>query len=342
MYKCLDKSFQNVPRCSSNISMIVGRFEKEMKHKKIALALILTLVLIPTPLLKAQETTETPDEEPFDPIIMNMIKTQAMERKQEMLNLFGEGPYSIDIENCIQNAHQAMEQAQNFEENNPQAAAQLYIRAMKQFRNALRKHMKENPELYDELDESTDTSSASDVIDEMPTREEIEASKEQLLNRFQERHRKQIQKMIENVEELEEDLSPQDAEKARQALMNTLEKTYRIQERIRNREFDEAIDDLDEATDSLDEELGELDDEAAGQMLKFMNRLEARIQKMIQIRNGKIEDGVDTSFEDEILKELEDKQNQMKHNYRENKRNNGGQSSQSNQGSQGKNGNGNN
>ena len=141
--------------------------------------------------------------------------------------------------------------------------------------------------------------------------------------------------MIENVEELEEDLSPQDAEKARQALMNTLEKTYRIQERIRNREFDEAIDDLDEATDSLDEELNELDDEAACQMLKSMNRFEARIQKMMQIRARKAVDGEDTSVEDEALEELHGNKNNMMHVYRERKGNGGGQNGQGSQGGKG-------
>ncbi|MFC1803517.1 hypothetical protein ACFL0D_06065 [Thermoproteota archaeon] len=312
-----------------------------MKYKKIALALIMTLVLLPIPLLRAQETLPSPEEDQMDPAIMNMLKLQAMERKQEMFNFFGEGPYSPDTDNCMQNAQQAMEQAQNFEETNPQAAAQQYIRAMKQYRNALRKHLEDNPGLLDEFEEPSEPSSASEEID-TSTQEEINSAKKQLINRFQERYRIQVQAMIENFEELEDDLSPQDAEKARQALMHALEKTLRVQERIQSGKHDEALDDLYEATESLDQEFEELNDQDSSQMLKFMNRLEARIQKMIQIRNGKIDDGVDTSFEDEVLEELEGNKNEMKHIYQENNRNGGGQGSQGNQESQGNKGNGSN
>ncbi len=328
MVNFLNILFQTVPPCSSNKSLTVGESVKKMRYKKIVLTLILTLVLIPTPILMAQETIETPEEELFDPAVMNMIKTQAMTRKQEILKLFGEDPYSTDIENCLNNAEQAMEQAMNFEETNPRAAAEQYNRALRQYRNAYRKYFEEHPEL---IVEPVETSSASDVI-EVPSQEEIESAKEVLLNRFQERYQNRIQVMIENVEDLEDDLSPQDAEKARQALMQTLEKSYRIQERIQNREYDVAVDELDESNDSLDADLDELEDEAAGLMLKSMNRLEARIQKMIGVRAWKAASGVDTTIEDEILEELNGNKKQMKNVYKGNS--NGGN------GNQGSNGNG--
>ena len=211
---------------------------------------------------------------------------------------------------------------------------------MKQYRNALRKQLKENPELLDEFEEPTETGSASEEIDEIVTQEEIDSAKAQLLNRFQERYREQIRKMIESVEELEDDLSPQDAEKARQALMHTLEKTLRIQERIQSGEHNEALDELDESSDSLDEEFDDLVDPDSVQMLKSLNKLEARIQKMMQIRARKAVDGEDTSVEDEVLEELHGNKNNMMHVYRERKGNGGGQNGQCSQGSQGNKGNG--
>jgi hypothetical protein len=310
-----------------------------MKNKKITFAMILILVLLPTPLLKAQETVQTIEEDLIDPAILNMIKTQAMNRKQEMLNLFGDGPYSLDIENCMQQAQQAMEQAQNFEETNPQAAAQQYIRAMKQYRNALRKHLQENPELFEEFEGTGEKGSASEEIEETVMPEEIDATKVQLLNRFQERYREQIQVMIDVVEELEDDLNPQDAEKARQALMHTLEKTLRIQERIHAGEHNEATDDLDEATESLDEEFDELEDQESAQILKSLNKLEARIQKMIQVRARKALNGEDTSVEDDVLEELNGNKNMMKQTYQYRKGNGSGQAGQGSQGSQGNSGN---
>lgn len=314
MYNLVDKMFQNVPLGSSNISLSYGCSVKEMKTKKITIALVLALMLVPTSIINAQVTVETTDGDSFDNAMMNMIRTQALTRKQEMLNLFGEGPYSPDVENCMQNAQQAMEQAQNFEELNPEAASEQYIRALKQYRNAYRKYYDENSELVEDL---ADAGSASDVIDETPSQEELESAREQLVNRFQERHQEQIRVMMNTVDELEDVLSPQDAEKARQAFMNTLEKSYRILERIQNREFEVALDELDEAVGGLEDELGDLDDESSCLMLKSMNRLESRIQKMIQTRARKAAYGGDTSIEDGVLDELDVTKNQMMQAHRE-------------------------
>ncbi len=309
MFNFLNILFQNVPRCSSNRSLTVGESVKKMRYKIIPLALILILVMVPAPLLMAQEIEQTPGDT-IDPAILNMIKTQAMEREQEMIGFFGAGPFSPEMENCLQNAQQAMWQAKYFEENNPQAAAQQYMKAMKQYGNALRKFVEENPEILDAFEDPSDTGSAGEDI-ELPSQDEIDAAKTQLLNRFQERYREQIQVMVENVEELEGDLSPQDAEKARQALIHTLEKTLRIQERIYAGEYDEAVDELDEAIESLDEEFEGIEDQDAAQMLRSMNRIEARILKMRQVVARKAAVGGDTSIEDEVLDDLVGSKNEI-------------------------------
>ena len=326
MVNFLNVLFQNVPRCSSNRSLTVGELVKKMRYKIIAFALILTLVLLPTPILMAQETEQTP-EDTIDPAILNMIKTQAMAREQEMVGLFGAGPFSPEMENCLQNAQQAMEQAQYFVENSPQAAAQQYMKAMKQYRNALRKFVVENPEMLDAFEGPIDAESAGDDL-VVPSQEEIDVAKTQLLNRYQERYRDQIQVMIENVEELEGDLSVQDADKARQALMHTLEKTLRIQERLNAGEIDEAVDELDEAIESLDEEFDGLEDQDAALMFRSMNRIEARIQKMRQVAAGKAAVGGDTSVEDDMIEELSGSKNEVKQGYQESQGNGSGQGSQ--------------
>ena len=164
MFNFLNILFQNVPRCSSNISLTVKVSVKKMKHITIALALILTLLLVPTPILMAQETEQTP-EETIDPAVLNKIKTQAIVREQEMIGFFGGGPFSPEMENCLQNAQQAMEQAQYFEENNPQAAAQQYMSALKHYKNALRKFVEENPQKLDYFEGPIDPESAGEDIE---------------------------------------------------------------------------------------------------------------------------------------------------------------------------------
>ena len=122
--------------------------------------------------------------------------------------------------------------------------------------------------------------------------------------------------------------APQDAEKARQALMHTLEKTLRVQERIHAGEYDKAVDELDEAIESLDEEFNGLEDQDAAQMFRSINRIEARIQKMRQVAAGKAAVGGDISIEADMLEELTGSKNEMKQGYKESKGDGSGQGSQ--------------
>jgi hypothetical protein len=264
-----------------------------------------------------------------------MIKTQAMQRKQEMQNLFGDGPFSEEVANCIQNAEQAMVMAQNFEETEPRAAVQQYLRAMNQFRNAFRKLLSDNPDLVDEFVEPSDSESAGDVIGDTFSDEDVQAAKSILLNRYKERYREQIQVMIDLVDELENDLSPNDAVKARNALMHTLERTLRIQERINQGDFDEAVEDFDDTVQELDGEFDGLEDEDCALMLREMNRLEARNQKMMGNAARKAAKGVDTSDEDAALEELNGLKNQLKQGFIGKKGNGNQGSNGSGQGTQG-------
>ena len=304
-----------------------------MNFRIITLTLIFTIMLLPTTQhINAQETDN--ENQPIDPSILNMIKTQTMEREQEMLNLFGEGLHSPPVENCLQQAQQAMVQAENFGEANPRAAAQQYLRAMKQYRNALRKYLKENPEILDEFTEPSGGDTADDDVDGV-TSMDVEHAKAQLLNRFQERFREQVNAMIDNVEELEDDMSPQDAEKARNALQHTLQRLLRIQERIESGQYDEAVEDLDEATEALDDEFDEVEDQTTAQMLRAMNRLEAKIQKISERAARKAAAGGDSSIENELLEELRGNKMGLKNSYKEN-RGKGNNQGSNGQGSQGK------
>ena len=329
--KLLKKSFQNVPRRSYNISDALWLSVKKMSYKIITYSLIITLLLSPTVnLLQAQEIEIVTGDEEIDPEIFNMIRTQAMERKQYMLNMLGEGPYSPDVENSLQHAEQAMIQAQNYEENNPKESTQSYLRAIKQYRNALIHYLEENPEETIEFEPQDTTSAESEV--EVITQEEIDSARTMLVSRFQERFQEQIQQMIHSVDDLEDELSPDDAFKAREAIRHTLEKTLRIQEKIQSGQIDEAVDDLDEATEELEDDLDDVIDPGTAQMLKAMYRLEARIQKMVQKAFRKAAAGEDTSVEDALLDELRGNKNNMKDDFKESQGNGGQQGDQGGQG----------
>lgn len=264
-------------------------------------------------------TTDVNSTEPIDPVILAMIREQAHNRTREMLELFGDGNYSSEIANGLAHAQQAMEQAQSMEGNNTRAAAQQYLRAMTQYQSTLRKYMKDNPDSI-ELFEAPDVNeTATDDINGTITEEEINSTKTQLINQFQERFREQISAMIRNVEDVNETLSPQDAYKAQQALTKAEQKLLRIQERIENGQFDDALNELDNTTETLERDFNDMEDPGTAQMLSTMNRLEAKIQKMEQIAARKAEKGLSTDEEDTLLSELRDNKNKEKNDFKENK-----------------------
>ncbi len=265
-------------------------------------------------------TTDVNNTEPIDPVILAMIREQAHNRSREMLELFGDGNYSSEIMNGLTHAQQAMEQAQSMEGNNTRAAAQQYLRAMKQYRNTLRKYMKDNPdsiELFEKRSEVNET--VTDDVNGTITEEEINSTKTQLINQFQERFREHISAMIQNVEEVNETMSPQDAYKAQQALTKAEQKLLRIQERIENGQYDDALNELDNTTETLERDFSDMEDAGTAQMLRTMNKLEAKIQKMEQKAARKAAKGLSTDEEDALLSELKGNKSKEKNNFKENK-----------------------
>ncbi len=246
---------------------------------------------------------ETPPE-PIQEHILAYIQEMAQNRMQYIQQLFGEETNSPSIMNGLSHAEQAMNQAKNFTETNPTASAQQYLRAMRQYRNTLRYYLKENSEISNAFEASANTTGANSTASEdveVVTSAEVEATKVQLLAHFELRYREQLEAMIQNVEDASESMSPLDAYKAQHALILTLEKLQRIQDRIQNGQYDDALDELDETTDDLEEELDSLEDKDAALMLKTMNRFEARIQKLEQRIARKAAMGLDVDEDSALL-----------------------------------------
>jgi len=307
-----------------------------------------------------EETGEDTGSGNIDPLILEQIKQDTEARYQELYNLIfgqssppedegteGEGtegeedpelagydgpeiPEGTDpaLRNQFMHAWMAMQQAQSMEGESPQAAAQQYLRAMKQLRNAWRKYQKDNPEVVEELLEETEGGEeTSEEGDEVPTEEEITEIQQELINRFQERFQEQLTNMFSNYNEVQGDLSPGDAVKAQNALYHAEQKLLRIQERIRAGEYDEALDELDETTEGLDEEFEELEDPASAQMFRTMNQYEARIAKMVEKMERKATRGEDTSEDEDLVNQFRGNVNSAKNEHKENKGKGDGQGS---------------
>jgi len=295
-----------------------------------------------------EETGEDTGSGNIDPLILEQIKQDTEARYQELYNLVfgqssapeGEGtegeeedpdlvgydgpeiPVGTDpaLRNLFMHAWMAMQQAQSMEGESPQAAAQQYLRAMKQLRNAWRKYQKDNPDVVEELAGETEGEPVEEGED-VPTEEEITEIQQQLIERFQERFQEQLTNMFSNYNEVQGDLSPGDAVKAQNALYHAEQKLLRIQERIQAGEYDDALDELDETTEGLDEEFDDLEDPASAQMFRTMNQNEARITKMVEKIERKAARGEDTSEDEDLVNQLRGNVNSAKNEHKENKGN---------------------
>ena len=208
-----------------------------------------------------------------------------------------EAPTGPVLQNYM-HAQQALTEAE--EKTSPEAAAQQYLRAMRQIRNAYRQYMHMNPDAItsDEVETQTTPDEGS------PSEEEINAARLELINRFQEQYREQLMTMYQHLDELLSELSPEDAAKLQDAIMRAEQKLLRIQERLDKGEVDEALDELEDATEGLDDDLGGLEDAAAGQMLRTINRIEARIQRLQMKQLRKAAAGEDTTEIDDFIAQM--------------------------------------
>ena len=219
------------------------------------------------------------------------------------------------IRNQFVHAWMAMQQAENMEGENMQAAAQQYLRAMKQLRNAFRKYQKKNPEIVDEL-----TPEEEPTVEEepMPTVEDLEETKQQLLGRFTGALKDAVADMLLFYESVEDDLDPDDAVKAYNALIHAERKLLRIQERINAGVIDGAIDDLEETGEDLVDGYDEMDDDSA-QLFKTATKLQTKIERMIEKRDRKAARGEDVSGYDDLIDQFNGNIDKAKNEHKENK-----------------------
>jgi len=284
----------------------------------------------------------------IDPLVYEQIKETAQLRYQELYELiFGstipdetdgnsteaeaeeiegipydgpEIPEDTDpaLRNMFIQAWLAMQKAQELEELNLQAAANSYLRALRQLRNAYRKYEKDHPEIAGRL-AAPQADETEGEEPELPSEEEITEAQRRLIERFQERFQERLEAMHQEYNSVVASLSPDDAEKALNALTRAQQKLLRIQARLNASNIEEALDMLEEADEELDEDLSSLEDQTASHMFRVMNRLEARLQKLREKAIRKAEKGIDTHGEDDLLDQLEDSLKTLRDTLRENR-----------------------
>jgi len=226
-----------------------------------------------------------------------------------------------ELRNQLMNAWMEMTQAAENEGENLQTAAQQHLRVMRVLRNTWRKYQKDNPDIVDDTTEPPvePMDGGEDDLPPEPTEEELTEIQEQLVERFQERFNDSIKEMFLFYNSVEDDLDPDDAMKAFNALYHAEQKLLRIQERINAGDYEGAIDDLEKTGSDLDDEYDDMEDPHSAQLFKTATKLQAKIEKMIEKKARKAAQGEDTSGEDDLINQLKGNIDKAKNDHKENK-----------------------
>jgi hypothetical protein len=192
---------------------------------------------------------------------------------------------------------------------------------MKVLRNTWRKYQKDNPGIVEDATESLNETDdgGGDELPPEPTEEELTETQQLLVNRFQRRFNESVKEMFQFYNAVEDDLDPDDAVKAYNALYHAEQKLLRIQERIAAGDLQGAVDDCENATDALNEEYDGMDDPQSAQLFKTATKLQAKISKMLEKKERKAAQGEDTAGEDDLINQLKGNIDKAKNDHKENK-----------------------
>ena len=241
------------------------------------------------------------------------------EQKNQLMNAWmGLDP---ELKNQLMNSWMEMTQAAEMEGENLQKAAQQHLRVMRTLRNTWRKYQKDNPDIVDDTTEPPEDpeGGGDDGLPPEPTKEELNQIQEQLVNRFQERFRESVTAMFQFYNDVEDDLDPDDAMKAYNALYHAEQKLLRIQERINAGDIEGAIDGLEGAGNDLNGGFDDMEDPQSAQLFKTATKLQAKIEKMIEKKERKATQGEDTSGDDDLINKLKGNIDKAKNDHKENK-----------------------
>ena len=164
-------------------------------------------------------------------------------------------------------------------ENKTTAAWNQMRRALKHYKSAMQKMYKAGPQAFESLEE--DPEDVEPPEDDVNTTA-MEGAQLQLMTQYEANLQQRLSNMRETVENITDQLSEGDAEKMWRTLDNAERKMERIRARLNSSDIEGAIDEAEENEDDLEEGLDGLNNTAAGQMLKTVYKLEAKIQKMEQ------------------------------------------------------------
>ena len=278
-----------------------------MRTKLLGLSLVMLMLAssIFIPAYAEDGTNGTPPEPPTDPEIITELLAQANESRLVLMAAlsaaYGDNYSQSALNNLVHGDDAVNKSEKLLEQANSTAAAQQVKRAMKHYRNALRKAYHDNPEAMTDFESGDATEPDLPPTEPVVNQTEILSTKLMLIQQFSENFQQRVMSMEEHVNSLMNQLSDEDAQKAGDALEKAERKLLRIQERLNRSDVDGAMDDLGDATDGLDDALADFEDDHTAQMLRTMDKLEAKIQRMVDKMNRNAAKGMDTSGDEDAI-----------------------------------------
>jgi hypothetical protein len=209
--------------------------------------------------------------------VFNSIKAAAEARRDEVFSKMSEDlPPSVLSD--INEALNLMEEAEGSEATDMGGATQLYMQAMKLFRDSWR-YIDDDamptgntgggePLLVDEQDENLN--------------EEILIAKQQLLLRFQVNFQSRIDTMHSHIQDLSGVMDPEDSNKAENALVSAEEKLLEVQKNMTDGNLEDALIKLDDTSKGLEDGFKSLKDKEAADLIVTVDKLEGKVQKLTE------------------------------------------------------------
>ena len=238
--------------------------------------------------------------------VFNSIKLAAEDRRDETFSKMSEDLPPSVLSN-IREALNIMEEAESSEATEMGAATQLYMQAMKLFRDSW-KYMDDGDAFV-----PTGKTSGSDkpvLVEEQNESliEEILIAKQQLLLNFQRNFRNRINTMYSHIQGLSGAINPEDSAKAENALVSAEEKLLKIQKKMIYGDLEDILLELDAASKGLEDEFKSLEDKEAANLIVTVDKLEGKVQKLNEdnsrsSRNNGSEAPEDTSDESKVSDE---------------------------------------
>jgi hypothetical protein len=285
-----------------------------MRTKLIAMILLLVLAAALFPPM-AYAVTEADHGD--DTVVYEEIKSAAEARRDELLYLL-ELELPSDILKKLEEALITMDEAE--ETVDTREATELYLYALKLFRNTWQRYLSYNPEATVESLEDIDEDDKPSPEESEPPKgleKEIKETKEKRLIEIQEEILEKITVLGEHIEELKGYLSEGDSKVVEKALETELRKLEKIMDKVSEGEYDGAIDDLILAEFEIEDDVDEMDDKEAAKTLRMVESLLFQIQRTEEKRKRKAEEGEDTSEEDDTIDDVNEELDEVKKEFKD-------------------------